>query len=85
MGIEPDELEKIFEEFYRSRRARKIENDGTGLGLAIVQKAVTVLGGRISVYSEIEKGTRIHIYLPTTQREQIEEGAENGQEESANH
>jgi signal transduction histidine kinase len=85
MGIEPEELEKIFEEFYRSRRARKIENDGTGLGLSIVQKAVTVLGGRISVYSEIEKGTRIQVHLPATHTDQIEKGAFYGQEQSTDH
>lgn len=69
MGIEPAELEKIFEEFYRTRRARKVENDGTGLGLAIVQKAVSVLGGRVKVYSELQKGTRMHIYLPGNSEE----------------
>ena len=79
MGIEPDELEKIFEEFYRTRTARRIENDGTGLGLAIVQKAVNLLKGRMSVYSELGKGTKMHIYLPRTQGEHIEEGALHGE------
>jgi signal transduction histidine kinase len=64
MGIEPDELDKIFEEFYRTRRAREIERDGTGLGLPIVQKAVEALGGKITVYSEEGKGTTFHIYFP---------------------
>ena len=64
MGIEPEELDKIFEEFYRSRKAREIERDGTGLGLSIVQRAVDSLGGRISVYSEVGAGTSFHIYLP---------------------
>jgi signal transduction histidine kinase len=75
MGIEPEELEKIFEEFYRTRRARKVENDGTGLGLSIVQKAVNLLNGKMSVYSELEKGTKMHIYLPKSQKEQLQEGA----------
>jgi signal transduction histidine kinase len=75
MGIEPKELEKIFEEFYRTRRAREVENDGTGLGLAIVQKAVNLLNGKMSVYSELKKGTKMHILLPKKQREQIKEGA----------
>ena len=83
MGIEPDELNKIFEEFYRTRRARKVENDGTGLGLSIVQKAVNLLTGRMSVYSELDRGTKMHIYFPRTQREHIEEGALHG--ESADH
>jgi signal transduction histidine kinase len=64
MGIEAEELEKVFDEFHRTRRARKIEQDGTGLGLSIVQKAVNMLNGRVSVYSEVGKGTSFHIYLP---------------------
>ena len=64
MGIESSELVNIFEEFYRTRRAREIEKDGTGLGLSIVQKAVEKLNGHISLYSEIGKGTTFHLYLP---------------------
>ncbi|MAG14103.1 MAG: hypothetical protein CMN78_05860 [Spirochaetales bacterium] len=71
MGIQGDEIGKIFEEFYRTRRAREIENDGTGLGLSIVQKAANLLQGRISVYSELNKGTRFHIYLPLMQAEEV--------------
>ena len=66
IGIAPDDLDRIFEEFYRSRRAREIERDGTGLGLSIVQKAVNLLGGRISVYSEVDRGTSFHVYFPKT-------------------
>jgi two-component system phosphate regulon sensor histidine kinase PhoR len=64
MGMKSSELDKIFEEFYRSRRAREIEKDGTGLGLSIVKKAVESMNGRITVYSEEGKGTAFHIYLP---------------------
>jgi len=74
-GIEPEELEKIFEEFYRTRKARELERDGTGLGLAIVQRAVESLGGRLSVYSELNKGTTFHIFFPA--------GGEN--EQDSNH
>jgi len=63
-GIEPEELEKIFEEFYRTRKARELERDGTGLGLPIVQRAVESLGGRLTVYSELKKGTTFHIFFP---------------------
>jgi signal transduction histidine kinase len=63
-GIEPEELEKIFEEFYRTRKARELERDGTGLGLSIVQRAVESLGGRLTVYSELNKGTSFHILFP---------------------
>jgi signal transduction histidine kinase len=71
-GIEPEELEKIFEEFYRTRKARELERDGTGLGLSIVQRAVESLGGRMTVYSELGKGTTFHIFIPA--------GGENGKD-----
>ncbi len=64
IGICDDEIEKVFDEFYRSRRARVLEKDGTGLGLSIVQKAVNALQGRIIVYSKEGKGSSFHVFLP---------------------
>jgi signal transduction histidine kinase len=66
-GIEPEEMDKIFEEFYRTRRARELERDGTGLGLPIVKRAVESLQGRLTVYSEPGKGSTFHIFLPRTE------------------
>ena len=77
MGIVPSELVNIFEEFYRTRRAREIENDGTGLGLSIVHKAIERLDGNITVYSEVEKGTTFHIYLPLYFSQKNSKGVEN--------
>jgi signal transduction histidine kinase len=74
-GIEPEELDKIFEEFYRTRKARELERDGTGLGLSIIKRAVESLGGRLTIYSELNKGTSFHIFLPA--------GGEN--EQNSNH
>jgi signal transduction histidine kinase len=68
-GIAPEELDRIFEEFYRTRAARELERDGTGLGLAIVKRAVESLAGRINVYSELGKGTTFHIFLPALEAE----------------
>ena len=64
IGSEEGELESIFEEFYRTRKAREVEQDGTGLGLSIIKKAVDSLHGRIVVYSEMDRGTTFHIHLP---------------------
>ena len=64
IGICDDEIEKVFDEFYRSRRARELERDGTGLGLSIVQRAVNALQGRIIVYSKEGKGSSFHVFLP---------------------
>jgi signal transduction histidine kinase len=64
MGIEKDEIGRIFEEFYRSRRARILNDNGTGLGLAIVCKAISCLHGHICVKSEPNEGTLFNICLP---------------------
>jgi signal transduction histidine kinase len=64
IGIRDDEIEKVFDEFYRSSRARVLEKDGTGLGLSIVQRAVNALKGRIIVYSKEGKGSSFHVFLP---------------------
>jgi signal transduction histidine kinase len=64
IGIKPEEMENIFEEFYRTRQAREIERDGTGLGLPLVKRAVEALDGRISVYSEEGRGSSFHVYIP---------------------
>jgi signal transduction histidine kinase len=64
MGIEEGELEKVFEEFYRTRRAREREKDGTGLGLAIIKRAVESLHGSIKLYSEVDSGTEFHVRIP---------------------
>lgn len=66
IGIKPEELDDIFEEFYRTRKAREIERDGTGLGLPIVHKAVESLNGKITVYSEEGERTAFHIYIPVS-------------------
>jgi signal transduction histidine kinase len=81
-GIEADQLEQIFEEFYRTRHARELERDGTGLGLPIVQRAVESLGGRIRVYSELDRGTRFDIWLPF--QTGAPDNTSNGEEDETN-
>ncbi len=69
IGMTPEEMQHIFEEFYRTRRAREIERDGTGLGLSIIKKAVETIGGRITVASQVDNGTTFHIYFPEGKRD----------------
>ncbi|XZG69422.1 sensor histidine kinase [Chitinibacteraceae bacterium HSL-7] len=57
-GMTPDCLEKLFQPFFTTRP------DGTGLGLAIVQNVVSQLGGRITVASELGKGSEFTVRLP---------------------
>jgi signal transduction histidine kinase len=59
-GIKAENLEKIFNPFYTTK------NDGVGLGLSISSRLIEENGGKISVESDLEKGTRFTIYLPTT-------------------
>ncbi len=57
LGIEKANLERIFERFYRTDKARSRKVSGTGLGLSIVKHAVILNNGRIEVSSELDKGT----------------------------
>jgi PAS domain S-box-containing protein len=64
VGIAADELEKVFEKFYRSNDPRVQEQTGTGLGLALSQEVVRLHGGKIIVESEINKGSTFSLTLP---------------------
>jgi signal transduction histidine kinase len=61
-GISENNQERIFRQFERACDNSRIE--GTGLGLYIVKKFVSALGGRITVQSEIKKGTAFIVELP---------------------
>ncbi len=64
VGIAENELTKVFDKFFRSEDPRVQEQKGTGLGLALVQEVVRLHGGRVSVESEIDKGSTFQIVLP---------------------
>jgi two-component system, OmpR family, phosphate regulon sensor histidine kinase PhoR len=67
-GIPEDDLERIFERFYRVDKARSRESGGTGLGLSIVKHLVGLLGGRIWAANRPEGGAVFTISLPATAR-----------------
>lgn len=66
-GIPAEELPRVFERFYRleKSRARGGDGRGSGLGLAIVHELVTAHGGRISVSSEVGRGSAFVVRLPS--------------------
>lgn len=64
IGVPKDEIQKIFDRFYRVDKARARDTGGTGLGLSIAMDAVKLHGGYIEVSSEEEKGSVFTIVLP---------------------
>lgn len=61
--ISPDDLEHIFDKFFRGESSRSTETGGSGLGLAIAKKVVLLHHGQISVSSDY-KGTVFSVRLP---------------------
>jgi|GEM_PF-1147439 len=64
IGIPADELEYVFDEFFRATNAQKSEKDGTGLGLSIVKQIAERHGGTISVTSQEGRGSTFTVFLP---------------------
>jgi two-component system phosphate regulon sensor histidine kinase PhoR len=65
IGINKEDLPRIFERFYRVDKARTQDKiPGTGLGLAIVKHVAQLHGGRVEAESELGKGTTIRVILP---------------------
>lgn len=65
IGIEPKDLDRIFERFYRADRARSRATGGTGLGLAIVKHIATNHGGHVEVASVVGEGSTFTLRLPS--------------------
>jgi signal transduction histidine kinase/tetratricopeptide (TPR) repeat protein len=64
IGIPPDELDKVFDKFYRGRNALKLSVRGLGLGLATAKHIIEDHGGRLAVESKVDAGTRFRIAMP---------------------
>ena len=65
IGIAPELQDKVFERFYRVDKSHFKQSGGTGLGLSIVKHAVQYHHGKLSVKSELNKGTTISILFGT--------------------
>jgi signal transduction histidine kinase len=64
IGMDQKEVKKIFQKFYRTRRAEQSGEAGTGIGLSIVEQIVVQHGGTIEVMSHPGQGSRFTMVLP---------------------
>ena len=64
IGVARDKLDKLFEEFTQAEASTTRKYGGTGLGLAITRRFCEMMGGNITVESELGKGTTFTIRLP---------------------
>jgi signal transduction histidine kinase len=69
IGIKKDDIDNIFDRFYRADRAEVRDETGTGLGLAIVKGILEAHAGSISVESVIGEGRTFRVRLPINRTE----------------
>ena len=68
-GIPPEELEHIFDSFFRGQRALRDQIHGTGLGLSLVKKIVEAHGGTVSVNNKQGEGVEFIVRIPAVPAE----------------
>ena len=64
VGISPEAMPHIFEEFYRAANVKEMGTEGTGLGLSLVKRIVDLYRGEVRLDSELGKGTIFTVTLP---------------------
>ncbi len=64
VGIPPEELDRVFDRFYRTDSSRTRTSSGFGLGLAIVRDLVEAMGGVVTAESTPGEGSAFHVHLP---------------------
>jgi two-component system cell cycle sensor histidine kinase PleC len=64
VGISPEDQTRVFDSFGQGKHDVAIADKGTGLGLAIVKGLAEAHGGKVSLESQVGKGTRVMVHLP---------------------
>jgi signal transduction histidine kinase len=64
VGIPPDDLKKLFNKFYQAKNKPLVKEKGSGLGLALVKHVTEAHGGKVSVSSQLGKGSTFSVMLP---------------------
>ena len=64
IGIAEDDLDRIFERFYRSKDPRVLKTTGSGLGLTLAREVIRLHGGDITVHSQLDQGSTFTLTLP---------------------
>ena len=86
IGIAPENMEKIFEGFFRVDTPYSRVTEGTGLGLPLARKLVELHGGELSVESKgLNKGTLACFTLPVISESSIKKGGINNEQENPGH
>ena len=67
-GIPPQDLERVFDEFYQVKEHGVVKASGTGLGLAISRRLAEALGARIELVSTVGEGSTFTLVLPISPR-----------------
>lgn len=78
-GLSSDQIEHLFERFYRADPSRTRQRGGAGLGLAIVQAIVNAHGGQVTVASEPGQGTWFTVSLPALPQDDVDDELATGQ------
>ena len=66
IGISEEDQKHLFERFFRGGNATVIQ--GTGLGLHLVDRYMRLLGGKVEIRSELNKGTKLCLQLPINRK-----------------
>lgn len=64
VGISVEEVPKVFDKFFRSSDPRVLDQSGSGLGLSLAHEIVRLHGGKLTVHSELNKGSTFTAVLP---------------------